>query len=97
MPQNHPQLRQPVFKPIPFGDDNRPRLGVKKITRISELPNVIYDNVELDQDMIISHQSEQSQPQIEEYQGGGDPYEYPSANQASLEQQLSLLLQSQQQ
>jgi hypothetical protein len=84
MPQN-PQLRQPVFKPIPFGEDNRPRLGVQKITRISELPNVIYDNVELDQDVIIS-QSEQSQPQIEEIQGGGDPYEYPSANQASLEQ-----------
>jgi hypothetical protein len=55
MPQN-PQLRQPNFKPIPFGDDNQPpRLGgIQKITRISELPNVIYDNVELDQDVIIS-------------------------------------------
>ena len=88
-PQN-PQLRQPNFKPIPFGDDTR-QGGIQKITRISELPNVIYDNVELDQDVIIS-QSEQSQPQIEEIQGGGDPYDYPSANQASLEQQLSLLL-----
>ena len=92
MPQN-PQLRQPNFKPIPFGEENQPprQGGIQKITRISELPNVIYDNVELDQDVIIS-QSEQSQPQIEEIQGGGDPYDYPSANQASLEQQLSLLL-----
>ena len=53
MTQN-PQLLQAKFKAIPFGDDNHPRQGIQKITRISELPNVIYDNVELDQDVIIS-------------------------------------------
>jgi len=43
---------------------------VQKITRISELPNVIYDNVELGEDLIPSvRESATSQPQVEVFNG----------------------------
>ena len=55
---------------------------IQKITRISELPNVIYDNVELDQEVIIS-QSERSQPQVEVVNAGeelGGGFHQPRSN-----------------
>ncbi len=73
---------------------------IQKITRISELPNVIYDNVELDKDVIIS-QSERSRPQVEEINAGGDEeFDLSTVQHAgeaqnnlgTLEQHLSLMM-----
>jgi hypothetical protein len=87
-----------VMKPPVFDQSDG---ALQKITRISELPNVIYDNVELDKDVIIS-QSERSRPQVEEVNGGGGDEDFDLStaqhireahnNLGTLDHHLSLMM-----